>query len=128
VALRTALKGCRGLIVLSRWDAQPRVLREATLLHVPTISTASSNMAEIIGVVGAGEIVDGDVPGSIQVAFERIGAQRVDPERAEALLDPLRQGAFLGRLLADLAARRPVAERDYYRTLAAASPGRQEQP
>jgi hypothetical protein len=117
--LRGALKGCRGVITLSRWDAQPRVLREATLLHLPTISTSASHMAEINAFVGAGEIVDGDVPGAIQTAFERIGQQKVNGERAQALLDPMRHGEFLWQVLTAAAARRRPDEDDYYRSTVA---------
>lgn len=113
--LLPALRRCRGVMLLSRWDGQPRVLREAAALGLPTLSTPSSHFAEVVAVLGKGAVVDGDDVGAIQAAFERLADADTDPARARVLLDRAEIGAFLGEAFRAVAAGAPVPERSYYR-------------
>lgn len=112
-ALAPELRRCRAVLLLTRYEAQPRVLREAVLLGVPVITTASSNFAEVLAVLDAGVIVDGDDPVDVQAAYERASALTVDRRAAAALFDRERLGAFLYAWLVDAADGRRAAT-DYY--------------
>lgn len=115
--LLPSLRRCRGVMLLSRWDGQPRVLREAAALGLPTLSTPSSHFAEVVAVLGKGAIVDGDDVEAIQTAFERLEEADTDPGRARVLLDRAEIGAFLGDTFRAVATGVPVTERSYYRAI-----------
>ncbi len=109
-----ALRGCRAQMLLSRWDGQPRVLREAVLMGVPTISTVSSHFAEVVDLVGNGAIVDGDDPADIQRAFEATADQPRVSERGRAVFDRQRIGRYLLDVLFAAAHRTLPQPTSYY--------------
>lgn len=98
-ALAPALMACRAVILLSRWEGQPRVLREAALLGIPTISTACGNFCEVVTAIGAGVVVDGDRPEEINAAFVAVATHPRDPSRARAIFDPKRIAAYHWQVL-----------------------------
>lgn len=109
------LGDCRGVILLSRWEAQARAMREGALLGLPTISTPTGNFAEVNEILDKGVIVDGDDPASIHRAFEDITGMSRSFERARELFDPANVGAFLFSLLQAAARGTPWTDADYYR-------------
>src|SRR5690606_18179639 len=66
------LRQCRALMLLSRYEGQPRVLREAALLGLPVITTTAGNFTEAITALGGGVVVDGDDPAAVQDAFAQV--------------------------------------------------------
>jgi glycosyltransferase involved in cell wall biosynthesis len=117
-ALTTALRSCSGAVLLSRWEGQPRALREALLMGLPVLTTAAANLTEVIDVLGSGSVVDGDDPDQIHAAFRDIGARSHDPARAEQLFDRDRIGAFLWQVFSAVS-RQQTPPRSYYDTIAA---------
>jgi glycosyltransferase involved in cell wall biosynthesis len=113
-ALRQGLATCRGAVLLSRWEGQPRALREALLLGLPTLTTASANLQEVVRVVGAGAVVDGDDPDEIHRAFTELAGHDPDQEATRRLFDPAVQGPFLSAVYAALASGQPIARPDLY--------------
>lgn len=111
--LAETLGDCRGLVLLTRYEGQPRVLREAVLLGLPVITTVSSNFAEVIDTLGAGVVVDGDRPSEVQAAFHSIADLDISRSAAAQLLDREHIGAFLHDQLVAVADGAAVA-RDYY--------------
>jgi glycosyltransferase involved in cell wall biosynthesis len=113
------LRECRGLVLLSRWDGQPRILREAALLGLPTLSTASSHFSEVVELLGKGAVVDGDDVDAIQKAFERMAAADAadenDHRRAWRLFDRRTVGRYLRDVVVAAAGRGTLPERSYYR-------------
>jgi glycosyltransferase involved in cell wall biosynthesis len=113
VELGRELGSCRGVMLLSRWDGQPRVLREAALLGLPTMSTPASHFTDVVDALGCGLIVDGDDPADVQDGYERLASQSCDGFRAQRLFDRDRIGAFLYQVLVATAAG-VIATEDYY--------------
>jgi glycosyltransferase involved in cell wall biosynthesis len=112
--LLAALEKTRGLMLLSRWDGQSRILREAALVGIPTISTTNSHFEPAIDVLGCGAIVDGDDVDSIQAAFTAVVGQEVDAGRAAALFDRGSVAAFLTEVYQNEVERQPIRTRNYY--------------
>lgn len=112
------VRRCRAVMTLSRFDGLPRVLREAAALGLPTIATASANVAELSAVVEKGTVVDGDDVDAVQRAFERADFDDLDPTRARVLLDRRAIGAFNSRVLAGVARGRLPGGVDHYREVA----------
>lgn len=81
------LAACRGQMLLSRYDGQPRVLREAAILGLPTLSTVASHFSEVVAALGTGAIVDADDPDAITEAYERLPTQPRAGARARELFD-----------------------------------------
>lgn len=94
-ALAPALQTCRGLMLLSRWECHPRILREGSLLGLPTLSTRACNFREVTAAIGAGVVVDGDDPADVQRGFDELGTADVDIHAAERLFDRRRIAEFL---------------------------------
>ncbi len=116
-ALLGQLARCRGVVLLSRWEGQPRAIREALLAGLPAIVTPSCNLAELFSVLGGGLVVSGDDPGEIDQAFRALERLRLDPDGVRGALDPHRLGTFLLGVLTATAEGRPVPVRSYYDTL-----------
>jgi glycosyltransferase involved in cell wall biosynthesis len=112
--LAAELERCRAMILLTRYEGQPRVLREAVLLGLPVITAAAANFSEALAVLDAGIVVDPDRPDQIQDAFEAVTACRPSPAAAAVLFDRDRLGSFVHDVLTDLAHRRGVQLADYY--------------
>ena len=112
--LAPELARCRALILLTRYEGQPRVVREAVLLGIPVITTAAANFSEAIAALDAGVVVDADRPDEIQAAFEAVSACSPSPASAAALFDRDRLGAVIYDALVDLANRGRVQVADYY--------------
>lgn len=112
-ALAGRLAGCRGAVLLSRWDGQPRVLREALLLGLPILTNRSSHLEEVLALTGAGAIVDGDDPSDVQRGFEAMGTG--DAAMARALFGGDAIGRYLAEAVMALAAGSAPAEPSYYR-------------
>lgn len=106
------LEGARGAILLSRWDGQPRILREAAMLGLPTISTVSCHFSELVELLGTGSVVPDDDPDALQAAFQQ--AQPGDARIARELLDRDAIGGFLMDVLTAIAAGETPSERSYY--------------
>ena len=112
-ALLPALRKCRGLMLLSRFDGQPRVLREAAFLGVPIAATRASGFAEIARFTGGGVVVeDGDDPKEIHRAFHSLAAITHDPQRHRPTLSREPLGAHWAMLLRTVATGGPP-NRDY---------------
>lgn len=111
------LRECRGVMLLSRWEAQARVMREGALLGLPTISTGTGNFVDVNALLGKGVIVDGDDPAAIQRAFEQIADMPRSSEQAREIFEPANVGVFLFALYRTLAAGLPWRAADYYRSL-----------
>ena len=105
--LLSEIQRCRAVMLLSRWDGQSRILREAALAGVPTISTVNSHFSEIVVELGRGIVVDGDDPHSVQQAFRAIGAIVIGPDSAGKLFDRAAVGQELIDHLLDLAHQAP---------------------
>lgn len=103
-ALAPHLHRCRGVALLSRFDGQPRVVREAAYLGVPTLTTAASGFGDVVPALGIGVIVDGDEPASIQAGFELLADMSHDPTLAREFFDRRALGAFWRELLRDTVA------------------------
>jgi len=114
-AMIPRLRTCRAVILLSRWDGFPRVLREAALMGLPTISTPSCHFADAVEFLRKGAIVGGDDTDELQAAFEEAGNAPGDTERAKSLFDRATVGKFLGDLYLAVARRAPVEDGNYYR-------------
>jgi hypothetical protein len=112
--LLAALEKTRGLMLLSRWDAQSRILREAALVGIPTVSTTNSHFEPAVDVLGCGAIVDGDDVDSIQAGFTALVGQKVDGGRAAALFDRGAIAAFLTEVYQSEVERHPIERRSYY--------------
>jgi hypothetical protein len=108
VALKSQLQRCRGAMLLSRFDAQPRSLREALWLGLPIIATPECGFGEVMAMLGTGQIVDGDCPSAIQAAFETVSREEVDIAAARRLLDRRETGRFLMSALVAVAGRTPM--------------------
>jgi glycosyltransferase involved in cell wall biosynthesis len=112
--LAAELRRCRALLLLTRYEGQPRVLREAALLGLPIITTEAGNFSEALVALGAGVVVDGDRPDEVRAAFAQVAGLRPSPAAAARLFDRDRLGAFLYDVLDDVARGRAAAA-DYYR-------------
>jgi glycosyltransferase involved in cell wall biosynthesis len=114
-ALVAELLRSRAVVLLSRWDGQPRVLREAALLGLPTISTRSSHFEEVVRALGSGVIVDdADDPAQVQAAFEAVATQRRDPAAARKLFARESVGRSVLLALRAVAQGRPESTVDHY--------------
>jgi glycosyltransferase involved in cell wall biosynthesis len=113
------LQQARGVGLLSRWDGQPRVLREAALLGLPTLSTPASHFADVVTALGTGVMVhDPDEPRAVQRAFEALATQPRDPEPARRLFHRDSVGETLLALLQAAGASPRPAPVDHYRRFA----------
>lgn len=109
------LEGARGLVLLSRWDGQPRVLREAALLGIPTMSTPASHFTEVVRALGTGVLVaDADDPAQVHHAFCELARQPRDADAARRLFHRDAVGHSLLTLLRQVASGQPVRV-DHYR-------------
>ena len=114
-ALVAGLMRSRGVVLLSRWDGQPRVLREAALLGLPTVSTRSSHFEEVVQALGCGVIVeDADDPAQVQAAFEALVHQPRDAAAAQRLFAKEAVGRSLLLALRRVAGGRPDRTVDHY--------------
>jgi hypothetical protein len=107
------LLASRGSILLSRWEAQARALRESLLLGRSVVTTSPSHLAEVAELAGGVEVVDGDDPAAVQHAFERLGKDPVDVATARWIFDRRRIGAFLVAAFEDEARGHPPATDGY---------------
>jgi hypothetical protein len=114
------LRASRGSILLSRWEAQARALRESLLLGVPVLTTHPNHLHELAALTGGIEVVDGDDPASVQEAFEHLGKLAVDVEVVARVFDRRRIGAFLLDAFEGLAMAAVAGRDDGYREVAAA--------
>lgn len=112
------LRRCRGVLLLSRWEGQPRALREALLLGQPVLTNLSSNLAEVLDVLQAGVIVDGDDAAEVQQGFEALAGIQPDPAAVRQLFDRGRIARFLVRVLHETATGRHRGIDSYYARLA----------
>jgi glycosyltransferase involved in cell wall biosynthesis len=123
VALRHQLERCRGAMLLSRFDAQPRSLREALWLGLPILCTPECGFDEVLEKLASGRVVHGDTPSEIQAAYESLPEQTVDTDDVHHLLDRMETGRFLmSVLLAFARGEQPL--RSYCEFRAVPSPGR----
>jgi glycosyltransferase involved in cell wall biosynthesis len=113
-ALAPALGRCRGMMLLSRWEAQARAMREAMLLGLPTLAARPCHLEEAMAVVGAGQVVDGDDVDAVQRSFEQLLDQRGDAVVAGVLFDRDRIGSFLHRAFVAVGRGEEPACRDAY--------------
>jgi glycosyltransferase involved in cell wall biosynthesis len=97
------LRECRGVVQLSRWEAQSRACREAILLGLPVVVSRPSHLDEVLALTGAGEVVDGDDPAEVREAIDRLGRLPVDVDMAAQLFDRRRIGTFLATALESIA-------------------------
>jgi glycosyltransferase involved in cell wall biosynthesis len=112
-ALEGQLQRCRGVLLLSRYDAQPRSLREALWLGLPIICTPECGLDQVVEMLGAGRIVHGDRPAEIQAAFESLEDDKVNTADVRRLLDRLETGRFVLSVVIAVAAGQPPS-RSYY--------------
>ena len=110
-------------MLLSRFDGQPRSLREALWLGLPIICTPECGLDEVVATLNAGWIVCGDAPAEIQAAFKSLPAMLVNRADVHHLFDRVEIGRFLLAALVAVAARRPPP-RDYYEYYVHAREGR----
>lgn len=114
-ALLADLAKARGVALLSRYDGQPRVLREAALLGLPTMSTPASHFSEVVAALGTGVVVqDGDDPQQVHDGFLALAGQSRDPEGARRLFDREAIGVSLLEVLRSAAQRPPGPPVDHY--------------
>ncbi len=112
---------CRAVILLTRYEGYPRVLREAALAGLPIITTASANFAETLELLStperqAGYIVDGDDARKVQAAFGALEDSPPDGQhRAWRVLDRRRIGSYLAEVTLAAAEGRTPDETSYYR-------------
>jgi glycosyltransferase involved in cell wall biosynthesis len=112
--LRQRLQGCRAVVMLSRWEAQARILREAALLGLPIITTDTGNVREAAEYLGNVVLVDGDDPAAIQRAFDEVDGLLREGKRARQLFAPENVGAFSFALLHAVATGQPWTRTNYY--------------
>ena len=112
--LEIHLQNCRGVMLLSRYEGQPRSLREALWMGLPIICPATCNLSEAIAVLGAGKVVSGDDAAELQAAFESLVSDEWVPRQARRLFDRRGIGRFLISLILDVGSGRQPSERDYY--------------
>ncbi|MBW3661833.1 MAG: glycosyltransferase [Actinobacteria bacterium] len=117
------LAGCRGQMLLSRYDGQPRVLREAAVLGLPTLSTRASHFAEAVAALGTGAIVDGDDLDDITAAYSSLPGQPRNAEAARRLFSRGRIGAYLWNAYGGIALAESSAPRSYYDEVAEGGEG-----
>jgi glycosyltransferase involved in cell wall biosynthesis len=103
-ALKEPLQRCRGAMLLSRFDAQPRSLREALWLGLPILCTPECGFDDILANLGSGKVVRGDRPAEIQAAFESLAEETVDTKKVHQLLNRGETGRFLLSVLVTLGA------------------------
>lgn len=114
--LARQLQGVRAVCLLSRWEGQPRVLREAAVLGVPTLTTAAANFAEAVAALGSGVVVrDGDDPHAVHAAYLAVLDHPRDPAPARRLFDRAEVGTTLLALLRGTAAGDPRPVDHYVR-------------
>lgn len=112
--LVAGLSEARGVVLLSRWDGQPRVLREAALLGLPTLSTPASHFTEVVDALGSGVIVaEPDDPAAVHRGFLALEDQRRDAEAARLLFHRDSVGAVLLQVLCRIAEGETTSV-DYY--------------
>jgi len=118
-ALTERLQQCRGVLLLSRWEGQPRALREALLLGLPVLTTPSSHLTEVFASIGGGMDVDGDNPDDVQRGFLALQGLPASAERARDTFGNRRVGEFLIDVLRGAADGRPDRDPtgDYYAAL-----------
>lgn len=116
--LADALQGCRGVMLLSRWDGQPRVLREGVLLGLPTLATVSSHFMEVVAVLGSGVTVDGDDPSAVQAGFRQLADDPRSAARGRVLFDRDVIGTYLWATLAAAARGGRPDPPSYYQAVA----------
>lgn len=117
-ALLERLRSCRGQMLLSRWEGQPRALRESLLIGLPVVTTPSSNLDELLPLIDGGFVVDGDDPAQVHDAFRRLERAPSPAAAARLAFSSELIGRFLlGVLDATAAGRRP-APTTYYEFLA----------
>ena len=116
------LLACRGMVLLSRFEAQPRALREAAIAGLPVLTTPEANWSEAAEALGTGVVVDGDDPAAVQAGFERLPTLPRRGGRARELFDRRRLAGFHVAALRDLAEGRSPAVLDDYAAFAAARP------
>ena len=117
-ALTATLMRSRGVVLLSRWDGQPRVLREAALLGLPTMSTRSSHFEEAVQALRCGVIVeDADDPAQVHAAFEALVEQPRDAAAARMLFAKEAVGRSLLLALRQVAVGRPDHTVDHYSSI-----------
>ena len=109
----------RGVLLLTRYEGYPRVLREAALAGLPIVTTASANFAETLELLStrerpAGYIVDGDDPRKVQAAFVALAETELDAHPAWDVFDRRRIGQFLADVLTRMASGDAPEERSYY--------------
>lgn len=119
--LRWRLQECRGVVMLSRWEAQARIMREAALLGLPIITTDTGNIREAAEYLGNVIVVDGDDPAAIQRAFDEADALPRGGKKARQLFAPENVGAFSFALLHAAATGAPWTSADYYGWLGGSS-------
>ena len=119
--LRRRLQDCRGVVMLSRWEAQARIMREAALLGLPIITTDTGNVREVAEYLGNVVLVDGDDPDAIQRAFDEVDELSREGKRARQLFAPENVGIFSFALLNAVATGAPWTRADYYRWLGESS-------
>lgn len=112
------LADCRGVLLLSRWDGQPRALREALLLGLPVLTNRSSHLTEVLDLLGAGVVVDGDDPVAVHRGFQALKGIAPDPGTARMLFDDERIATFLIDLLERTVSGAPPAASSYYAAMA----------
>lgn len=117
------LAGCRGQMLLSRYDGQPRVLREAAVLGLPTLSTRASHFAEAVVALGTGAIVDGDDLDDISAAYSSLPGQPRGSEAARRLFTRGRIGAYLWTAYGAVAVADRSVPTSYYDVVAEAGEG-----
>ena len=108
-ALADQLQRCRGAMLLSRFDAQPRSLREALWLGLPILCTPQCGLDQVAAMLGVGTIVDGDSPSAIQAGFEALADDCVDIDAVRHCLDRREIGRCLLSALVAIAAGLPPA-------------------
>jgi glycosyltransferase involved in cell wall biosynthesis len=112
-ALENQLRRCRGSVLLSRYDAQPRSLREALWLGLPIICTPECGLDQVVSLLDAGKVVDGGRPAEIQAAFDSLAGKTVNIDDVHRVLDRMETGRFLLSVLVALGTGRQPP-RSYY--------------
>ena len=127
--LVSELGRARAVVLLSRWDGQPRVLREAALLGIPTMSTRASHFTEVVQALGSGVLVaDADDPADVQRAFLALERQPRDAHAARRLFHRDAVGRSLLQLLRAVAAGPGHEPVDHYRAFTQDAPDAQAAP
>ncbi len=115
------LRGCRGTVLLSRFEAMPRSLRESAVAGIPVLATTESNWTEVVETLGTGCIVDGDDPDDVMRGFATLPDMPRRGATALRLFDRARLGAFYAEVLRDLAHGRQPRQPNYYATFRAST-------